>query len=216
MFNKFNRNNKTDDNALDSDSSDDNNALVKKIDITDDNDSYISDDLEHNLTNEYYKKNTKKYKNLQDFIDKNKCAYGDKNFTHSWWDNTKNTIFTVKEEDYEDFLNIYISELDTKYGKLHIMEKPLDVGPLCLDFDVKICEGFRCLEIIKINLIIQTINKVIKKYYELSEEQDELISYVLIKNKPYYNEENNLYSDGFHIQYPNLILDVKDRFLIFL
>ena len=35
MFNKFNRNNKTDDNALDSDSSDDNNALVKKIDITD-------------------------------------------------------------------------------------------------------------------------------------------------------------------------------------
>jgi hypothetical protein len=37
----------------------------------------------------------------------------------------------------------------------------------------------------------------------------------LLKDKPFFNESKKNYSDGFHIHYPNLILDVVDRFLIF-
>jgi P4 family phage/plasmid primase-like protien len=215
MFNKLNKNNNIDDDELDHSPKTMSNALNTVLDISDDDESISSDILEHKLSDNYNKNNNLKYKNLQDFIDKNKCAYGDKNYTHNWWDNTNNIIFNVKQDDYDTFLNIYINELKTKYGKLHIMEKPLDVGPLCLDFDVKISEKFRCLEKINITLIIKTINDIIKKYYDISEQQDELISYVLIKEKAYYDNKTKLYSDGFHIQYPNLILDVKDRFLIF-
>lgn len=215
MFNKFNKNNNIDDDTciiskkpllyvL-------NNTESEKNDDNKSNSSY----LEQMLSDNYDYNNNKNYRDLQDFIDKHKCSYGDNSFTHNWWDNTKNIIFKVSSDEYNNFLDIYIKELKTKYGKLHIMEKPLDIGPLCLDFDIKLNDNFRCLEMVNISLIIKTINTVIKKYYDISDEQDELTSYVLIKEKPYYDKEKKIYSDGFHIQYPNLNLDVKDRFFMF-
>ena len=157
----------------------------------------------------------KEYKNLMDFIYKHKCDYGDKTYTHTWWDNSKNIIFKVDTNEYDDYLKVYAEELKTRYGNLHVMEKPLENGPLCLDYDVKIAEGIRCFEKIDIILVVKAINKIIKKYYNLSEECEELVCYILVKNKPYYDEEKKLYSDGFHIQYPNLIMNEKDRYVIY-
>ena len=183
MFNKFNKKKNLDDNDIDIDSETENNGLVDKIYITDDDDSFNSSYLEHNTS----LKNKPKYKNLDDFMMKNKCQYKSKNFTHSWWDNTNNRLFLVNDNEYNIFLDLYISEFKTKYGKLHIMEKPLENGPLCLDFDIKISDKIRCLEMININSIIKIINNIIKKYFKLSEKTNELISYVLIKNKPYFD-----------------------------
>jgi P4 family phage/plasmid primase-like protien len=112
-------------------------------------------------------------------------------------------------------MSIYTSELKSKFGKLHVMEKPLDVGSLCLDFDIKLSEDIRCFEKIHIQHIIQSINRVVKKYFKLLDTETELDCYVLVKEKPYFDENKKLYSDGFHLQYPNLILDVKDRFLVY-
>ena len=214
MFNKFKKNNISDDFALKN-----NNKLVFNDNFSEDNISdneyFNNRNIDDNMSLSDRNFNEKKYKNLQDFIEKNKCAYGDKSFTHNWWDNTKNILFKVIDDDYNTFLNIYADELKTKFGKLHVMEKPLDVGPLCLDFDIKLTTNSRCLEMIRINDIILSINKIVKKYYKLNDEENELISYVLVKENPYYDENTKLYSDGFHIQYPNLILDVKDRFFIY-
>jgi P4 family phage/plasmid primase-like protien len=211
MFNKLNKKIFQDDIHLKTNNQDLIDVLSSDNNDIDDNNSESFNLKDDNKLNN----NKKKYNSLSEFMDKNKCSYGDKSFTHNWWDNTKNILFKVKEDEYSDFLDIYSKELKTKFGALHVMEKPLDVGPLCLDFDIKIGKEFRCLELIRINSIIETINCVIKKYYRLQNENDELTSYVLIKDKPYYDEEKELYSDGFHLQYPNLILDVKDRFLIF-
>lgn len=215
MFNKLNKNVVLDENELNNDYNSNSDGLLDINNNTDDTDSINTIILDTKLSKNDNKNRDKQYKNLQDFIEKHKCVYGDKLYTHNWWDNTKNIIFKVNQEEYDNFLNIYTNELHAQYGKLHIMEKPLDEGPLCLDFDVKISEGLRCFEMINITLIIKAINKVIKKFYNLSNNQNELTSYVLVKDKPYYDEKSKLYSDGFHIQYPNLIMNVKDRFLIY-
>lgn len=192
-----------------------NDHLDVEISIDEDEDVLVIHNHEHNASNIKTKNIEKKYTNLMDFIYKHKCEYGDKTFTHTWWDNTKNIIFKVNSDDYEEYLDVYTKEIGTKYGNMHVMEKPLDIGPLCLDYDVKIAEGIRCFEKIDIMLVVKAINKIIKKYYSLSNEQEELVCYVLVKNKPYYDENKKLYSDGFHIQYPNLIMNVKDRFVIY-
>ena len=154
-----------------------------------------------------------KYINLMDFITKHKCEYGDKTYTHTWWDNSKNILFKVDSDEYEIFLEVYSKEVKTRCGFLHVMEKPLDIGPLYFDYDVKFTEKIRCFDKININSVIETINGVIKFYYKVSD--NDLTSYVLIKEKPYWDENKKLYSDGFHVHYPNLTMDVKDRFLIF-
>ena len=182
----------------------------------DDNDICVIDNQVHTKSNNNINNIEKKYTNLMDFIYKHKCEYGDKTYTHTWWDNTnKNIIFKVNSDEYEKYLDIYTKELKSKYGNMHVMEKPLDIGPLCMDYDIKLSKGIRCFEKINIMLVVKAINKIIKKYYNLSDGQDELVSYILVKNKPYYDENKQLYSDGFHIQYPNLIMDVKDRFVIY-
>jgi P4 family phage/plasmid primase-like protien len=207
-------------NILDDDELEYNNdcrddGLEYDSELGDDNDVLLINNNVHN-TSKYNDISIKKTTiNLTEFINKHKCDYGDKTYTHTWWDNAKNIIFKVESDDYEEYLDVYNNELKTKYGKLHVMEKPIDVGPLCLDYDVKLSDGIRCFEKINITHVIQSINKIIKKYFNLSEEQEELVCYILVKNKPYYDEKKQLYSDGFHVQYPNLILDVKDRFLIY-
>jgi hypothetical protein len=149
-----------------------------------------------------------------DFINKHKCQYGDKTYTHTWWDNRTNIVFKVGSDEYLEYLDVYSNELNNMYGELHVMEKPLDVGPLCLDYDIKLGNGIRCFEKINVIFVVKAINEIIKKYYTLSEEEEELVCYVLVKNKPYYDENKQVCSDGFHIQYPNLIMDYKDRFII--
>lgn len=215
MFNKFNKKQNSDDIHLNDNNIDLNDVLTIDNSEIDDNNSFSDEYQDDNITKNNNNSIKKKYIDLQDFIFKNKCAYGDKSFTHNWWDNKKNILFKVKEDEYKIFIDIYSDDLKSKFGKLHVMEKPLDNGPLCLDFDVKLSKEYRCLEMVRINLIIESINKTIKKFYKLTNENEELTSYVLMKDKPYFDEETQLYSDGFHIQYPNLILDVKDRFLIF-
>jgi P4 family phage/plasmid primase-like protien len=210
MFNKFNNTLFNDHNHLKTKKNDLIDVLSDYNDTTDDEKENIIK-IDHN--NNDNSKMT--YKNLNNFININKCSYGNKEFTHNLWDNTKNILFKVKNEEYETFLDLYSKELDKNFGNMHIMEKPLDIGPLCLDFDLKINQNTRCLEIIQITKIIQTINNVIKENYKLNDENDDLTCFILTKDKPYFDEEKKLFSDGFHIQYPNLILESKDRFVIF-
>jgi len=216
MTSKTNKITIIDDEQHESSDNISNEGLDIQITSDDDNDVLVIHNHVHSKSKNETNNIEKKYTNLMDFIYKHKCDYGDKTYTHTWWDNTnKNIIFKVESDEYSDYLNVYTAELKSKYGNMHVMEKPLDIGPLCLDYDIKLAGGIRCFEKIDVILVVKAINKIIKKYYNLSDDQEELVCYVLVKNKPYYDENKQVYSDGFHIQYPNLIMDVKDRFVIY-
>ena len=165
--------------------------------------------------------------NLEKFIDAHKCNSGDKTFTHTNWDGKRNFIFKIEDEEYNEFLELYISEAKDNFGRMHILEKPMEWGPLCLDFDFNYSQDdedtsekiFRLKHITK---IIEEVNNVLRNCYEISEDQEELIAYVLLKEnatlkKVLNNEGENKYifKDGFHIQYPKIILSYLDKFLIY-
>jgi P4 family phage/plasmid primase-like protien len=204
-----------DHEELNSDNNSINDALDIEIEHDDDEDILLINNKVHTTSKIIDTNDVKKYKNLMDFINKHKCQYGDKTYTHTWWDNRTNIVFKVGSDEYLEYLDVYSNELNNMYGELHVMEKPLDVGPLCLDYDIKLGNGIRCFEKINVIFVVKAINEIIKKYYTLSEEEEELVCYVLVKNKPYYDENKQVCSDGFHIQYPNLIMDYKDRFIIY-
>jgi len=188
--------------------------MSKKLraDSINEDDDKIKDDLIEKNTS---KNKVKKSKNLMDYINKHKCNYGDHDFTHTWFDNIKFT-FKIPDEDYDEFIEYYKHECLKNYGKLHVMEKPMEVGPLLFDFDFKQKTDNRLITKEMIIKIVQIINNSIRKYFVIKKNKKCLYdSYVLFKNKPFFNESKKNYSDGFHIHYPNLILDVADRFLIF-
>lgn len=154
-------------------------------------------------------------KGLIEYIYSKKCNYGDKTFTHTWWDNKNNIIFKIQDDEYEDFLETYMRECNKSFGKLHVMEKPKDNGPLCLDFDIKQKNSDSKIKIDEIINVVESINSCIIKNFKLNNPEQQLKSYVLMKKKPFYIKDKDQYSDGFHIQYPNLILSTLDRYLIY-
>lgn len=152
---------------------------------------------------------------LYDYIKSKKTQYGDKTLTHQWWDNDANTNFKITDDDYDQFLKIYIKELkNSEDNVLHVMEQPMEIGPLCLDFDLKQTTPERTLNIDNIMHIIGIINNIVMNYFGISN-KDILESYVMMKSEPFFNKKKMVYSDGFHLQYPNLILSSIDRFFIY-
>ena len=159
---------------------------------------------------------SKKTMSLSEYIDKRKIKFGDKtqSITHQWWDNITNVNFAVKDEEYDEFLEIYARELKKEKKIFHLMEKPREIGPLCLDFDLKQTSPERTLCDDNITQVISIVNNVIANFFALKDKQS-LTSFVFMKEEPFFRTDKMLYSDGFHLQYPNLILNVHDRFLIY-
>jgi hypothetical protein len=151
---------------------------------------------------------------LLDYINENKCNYGDKTFTHTLFE-SKNIIFKIEDENYNKFIEIYKYALKNNFGNLHILEKPKENGPLCLDFDLRQSDGIRKIKVDHIMMVIEIINKIILKYYKIQDEDYELQSFITLKNELCYIEKEEMYRDGFHIQYPYLNLNVLDRYLIY-
>lgn len=151
---------------------------------------------------------------LKRYISNNKTPFGDKNLTHQWWDNEGNVNFKISDDNYNEFLKIYCKELKTNDSILHVMEQPMDVGPMCLDFDFKQITPERRIGSDNIMHIVGIINNIVVKYFDMTN-KNVLDSYVLMKSEPFYNKKKMLYSDGFHLQYPNLILGFIDRYLIY-
>ena len=183
------------------------------------NSDYIDvDELKSNKFNEKYelKDNLSVSKlQLNNYIKCKKTQFGDKTLTHQWWDNDTNTNFKIEDSNYNEFLKIYIKELkNNEDSVLHVMEQPMEIGPLCLDFDLKQTTPERTLSVDNIMHIIGIINNIVMNYFSISS-KNILESYVMMKSEPFFNKKKLVYSDGFHLQYPNLILSSVDRFFIY-
>ena len=137
--------------------------------------------------------------------------------THMWFGaNFDKIMFKVEDKDYNHFVNL-VAETTKNYVKngeneaLHLLERPLEIGVLCFDLDIKFNKINTHNRYIEPQDIIEKINRIVKKYFVLSDDKNELTSYYLVKDSPYYNEEKEVYSDGIHITYPNLILDSENK-----
>lgn len=197
--------------------------MNKNIDISDDSED--NNDINNKINGLDEKKAVRKhinYRNLQEFIELNKTIEKSGLETHQQWvgdgvsreQGITNINFRVEDEEYENFIRLYTKECGKSYGKLHIMEKPRETGPLVLDYDLKQITPQRKLTSNEIMQVIECINDVIMKYFHIDNDLI-LESYILMKERPFYNKKNTNYSDGFHVHYPNLYLTVEDRFLIF-
>ena len=151
---------------------------------------------------------------LKEYIEKRKVPYGDKSLTHQWWDNQANVNFKIIDNEYEEFVEIYAKELKKEKKILHVMEQPKEIGQLCLDFDFKQISPERTICVDNIMQIISIVNNIIVKYYMIKNKSI-LDSYIFMKFEPFFDKKKLLYSDGFHLEYPNLILNVPDRYLIY-
>lgn len=183
--------------------------------------TYYTDDEEHssnkNVKNNELIDNLSVSKTtLNNYIKSKKTPYGDKSLTHQWWDNEGGNInFKIDDDCYNEFIKIYVKEFKNNDDcVLHVMEHPMEIGPLCLDFDLKQTTPDRTLSIDNIMHIIGIINNIVDKYFGNCND-DILQSYVMMKSEPFFIKKKMVYSDGFHLQYPNLILSSVDRFLIY-
>jgi len=151
---------------------------------------------------------------LMKIINENKCEFGDKTFTHTLFGD-KRIIFKIEDENYKEFLTAYKTALNGNYGSLRVLEKPRENGPLCLDFDLRQVDSERKIKVDHIMMVVEIINKIILKYYKIQDKDYELQSFITMKNELCYVEQEELYKDGFHIEYPYLNINVVDRYLIY-
>jgi P4 family phage/plasmid primase-like protien len=136
--------------------------------------------------------------------------------THMWFGETDKIMFRVEDEEYDQFVNLVAETtqqhiVDGDKEALHILERPLKIGMLCFDLDIKFYKTNTHNRYIEPQDIIEKINKTVKKYFNLTDNKSELMSYYLVKDGPYYNEKNEVHSDGIHIAYPNLILNSENK-----
>ena len=180
-------------------------------------------------------KNSFNYKSLQDYIDNHMSEKGSKNETHQLVkDDGYRTNFIVSDENYVKFIKLYVKEKEIKENKMNIMEKSRDIGPLYFDFDFKTNDKKRLFDTKDIQNVVYNMNEIIRKYLNVKVKsyndddtsdsdnenekyliEDDLISFILYKNKPIYNKSKEKYCDGIHIHYPNLILTSENRLLIY-
>ena len=138
--------------------------------------------------------------------------------THMWFGGGKGEkiMFRIEDNEYEDFINLVATTIEnylpnTNSEALHLLELPLEIGVLCFDLDIKFFNKKSHKQLIEPTDIIEKINKIISKYFILSDKKSELISYYFVKDTPFHNKEKEYYSDGIHITYPNIILDSQNK-----
>ena len=124
--------------------------------------------------------------------------------------------FCFEGRDYQEFLEQYIEIIkNDKTIDLHFVEKPNKNGVTYLfidvDFDHK--GGKRLYTQDHIKQIIEKTNDFLSENFIVT--NYELISFVTEKPKPTKRDNNpNMYKDGFHIYYPFLPMDVKQRYYV--
>ena len=159
------------------------------------------------------------------YINNHKSTIGSGNETHQYIKNLHRLNFTIDDKEYDDFIKLYRKNIKTTHFGL--MEKTDRNTSLYLDFDIKYKKNERLFTIIEIEQIIKIINTLINKIFDIQNDNDtddsenetnnkDLIkAFLLIKDDPIYNKEKGLYCDGFHIQYPYLILNKYNKILLF-
>lgn len=123
--------------------------------------------------------------------------------------------YNILDSHYEKFLKLYTKKIidsgmdnETEiYTSQHIVERPIEKGPLVFDFDAKSKYPERQYTLDNVKKIIYVINNII--YETIGASGDYLMVLLMEKKKP--SVDKQLYKDGFHLHYYNLILHTDVR-----
>ena len=136
---------------------------------------------------------------LNNFLEKHKTTTND--FTHISLINGKYKIPENKIDTFYDILS--------KTEEYYLVERHLeDKSNLIIDIDLKVSENKRQMTDEIIEKIIYNINKIIDKIYI----NNDKIVYILQRDGLY--KKDNIYKDGLHIIYPEIIGNYKILYLI--
>ena len=119
--------------------------------------------------------------------------------------------FNLNEEEEKQFLKSYIKALDNGVNDFSILEKPTKYSPIIIDIDLKINKSEYKGRKLYTNKLI---NKIIKTYYSIFEQMFKYYDepcFVFEKDEEVYNEEKEIYKDGIHIIFPDIVCEPKIR-----
>ena len=121
--------------------------------------------------------------------------------------------YNIEGLDYEKFMKLYklvICKID-----MHIVERPNEVGPMVIDIDFKTNNKYKERQYLDehIEYIVEKYNRLFNKYLYVNKK--EIKAFVFEKPSPTHDPIKKEYKDGFHIMYPEIPLNVKQRYFFF-
>lgn len=119
--------------------------------------------------------------------------------------------YNINDNDYLKFLRLYKAAI---YGMpMHIVERPKEIGPMVIDIDFKTKHKERQYLDSHIELVIKAYNKHFKQHLKVRDR--DIKAFVFEKPDPTYEKKNKEYKDGFHIMYPDMPLNVTQRYFFY-
>jgi phage/plasmid-associated DNA primase len=121
--------------------------------------------------------------------------------------------FHISGDDYMTFLKLYTGVIGEM--PLHIVERPMSVGPMVFDFDFH-TDNTHAEREYNDEDVEYLVNKCVTKMKELFDiDDDEIKAFVLEKPEPTYEAKREIYKDGIHIIFPDLVMDYRMRHYLF-
>ena len=156
-------------------------------------------------------------KSLLNFLNKHRFNNeSDNELTHRSYGCFIQGNFSINKDDINTFMDLYIDAINNNIEDLSILEIQKEYSPILIDIDLNIYtekENYneRLYDEKMINDIIKMYNTAIKKYLVIPEENS---IWLFEKKKGRYNNDDNKFKDGYHIMYPDLVVNSELRHLI--
>jgi P4 family phage/plasmid primase-like protien len=152
-------------------------------------------------------------KEFDSFMSKRYKRSGDgKEMTHTCMDSNVKGAWCISKEDYPTFIKLY-TKFSRKITSAYVERSPY-IAPYYFDIDFHTNKQNRYYDEEFVKETIKRINRIINKHFDIDTSSDVLTSYVFEKFEPSEAKEGD-YKDGFHIMWPELILDVPSRYFIY-
>ncbi len=151
-------------------------------------------------------------KEFDAFMNKHWKKSGDgKEITHTGMGGVRG-CWTIPKEDYSEFIKLY-KKWSRKNVDAYVERSPY-IAPYYFDVDFHTAKSNRYYDEEFIKETIRRINNIVIKNFDVEENSTVLTAYVFEKYEPTEGKEDD-YKDGFHIMYPELILDVPSRYFVY-
>lgn len=157
-------------------------------------------------------------KKFSDFLEKHRIAKDDTTTvkTHTSMGGIMGT-YGIDDSMHSTFLNLYKNAINAG-ADLYMVERNKEVGPLVIDIDFKTGKDHptRQYKMKHIKHLIKRYNDLISDLFVV--DKSELLSFVFEKDEPTKETKKDgrvEYKDGFHVLYPYVPLDVKQRYLVY-
>ena len=119
--------------------------------------------------------------------------------------------YCIPSEDIEDFFNLYCDEI-VAGNKVSMIEKHLKFSPIVVDFDFRYTKESKNEANLRIYTkefvkeCISVLYKIIGKYIDVETLSiDHNYCYITEKPAPTFDEKANVWKDGLHLMFPNIV-----------